>query len=44
MLIDIGIGKCQLGRKRLEDNIKRMGGGWKWLRIVSSGGLWYQWC
>jgi hypothetical protein len=24
-----------------ERQIVRMGGGWNWLRIVSSGGLWY---
>jgi hypothetical protein len=22
----------------------RIGGEWKWLRIVSNGGLWNEWC
>jgi hypothetical protein len=34
------ISKMDLGKKL----IVRMGGGWNWLKIVSSGKLWYYRC
>jgi hypothetical protein len=37
---ELGDGRIILTRI-LGKEILRMGGGWNWLRIVSSGGLWY---